>query len=150
MISHRFMVHAINSTVHQRGAASPAPRRKRLSTTERLALLERENATCHLCKGAIQPGQAWDVSHEIPLELNGADDDENRRAAHRKCHRTHTATVDIPIIAKAKRNYAKHRGAAVSRQPMRGGRRDTLKKRMDGTVVVRATGKPWRFGRIMR
>lgn len=77
------MTSALNSTVHQRGAASPAPRRKRLSTTERLALLERENARCHLCGGEIQPGQAWDVNHEIPLELGGADDDENRRAAHR-------------------------------------------------------------------
>jgi len=78
------MTSALNSTVHQRGAASPAPRRKRLSTTERLALLERENATCHLCKGIIQPGQAWDVSHEIPLELGGAvvrreGDDEGRQ-----------------------------------------------------------------------
>jgi 5-methylcytosine-specific restriction enzyme A len=142
MISDPAMVLALNSTVHQRGAASPAPRRKRLSTTERLALLERENFRCHLCGGQIQPGQAWDVSHEIPLELGGADDDENRRAAHRKCHRNHTAKVDQPKIAKAKRNYAKYRGAAVSQRPMRGGRRDTLKRRMDGTVVIRATGKP--------
>lgn len=142
MISDPAMVRALNSTVHQRGAASPAPRRKRLSTTERLALLERENATCHLCKGAIQPGQAWDVSHEIALELGGADDDENRRATHRKCHRSHTAAVDQPAIAKAKRNYAKHRGAFVTRQPMRGGRGDALKRRMDGTVVLRSTGKP--------
>jgi len=143
MISDRTMVRAIlNSTVHQRGAASPAPRRKRLSTSERIQLLERENSRCHLCKGEIQPGQAWDVSHEIPLELLGADDDSNRRAAHRKCHRTHTAAVDIPTIAKAKRNYAKHHGAAVSARPMRGGRHDAFKRRMDGTVVVRATGKP--------
>lgn len=126
-------------------ATSPAPRRKRLSTTERVALLERENHTCHLCRGEIQPGQAWDVSHEIPLELGGADDDENRRAAHRKCHRDRTAAVDIPAIAKAKRNYAKHHGARVSRQPMRGGRHDTLKRKMDGTIVIRATGEPiWR------
>lgn len=90
------MTSALNSTVHQRGAASPAPRRKRLNSTERLALLEREKFRCHLCHGEIQPGQAWDVSHEIPLELNGADDDENRRAAHRKCHRDYTATVDRP------------------------------------------------------
>lgn len=143
MISDRTMAFAINSTVsHQRGAATPAPRRKRLSTTERLALLEREKSTCHLCHGEIKPGQAWDVSHEIPLELLGADDDVNRRAAHRKCHREHTATVDIPTIAKAKRNYAKHRGAHVTRQPMRGGKHDVLKRRMDGTVVLRATGRP--------
>lgn len=142
MISDRTMVHAINSMIHQRGAASPAPRRKRLSTTERVALLERENCRCHLCKGEIQPGQAWDVSHEIELELGGTDDDENRRAAHRKCHQDHTAAISLPKIAKAKRNYAKHHGAAISSHPMRGGRHDTLKKRMDGTVVLRATGKP--------
>lgn len=47
MISDPAMVHALNSTVHQRGAASPAPRRKRLNSTERLALLERENFCCH-------------------------------------------------------------------------------------------------------
>lgn len=129
--------------VNQRGAASPAPKRKRLSTTERLQLLERENSRCHLCKGEVQPGQAWDVSHEIPLALGGADDDENRRAAHRKCHRSHTARIDIPTIAKAKRVHAKYRGAAISQRPMRGGRRDALKRRMDGTVVVRATGQPW-------
>lgn len=125
-------------------AATPAPRRKRLSTTDRVALLERENHTCHLCKGKIQPGQAWDVSHEIPLELGGADDDENRRAAHRKCHRDHTARIDLPTIAKAKRNYAKHHGASVSHQPMRGGRRDVFKRKMNGTVVWRSTGQPLR------
>ncbi len=142
------IVHALNGTVHQRGAASPAPKRKRLSTTERVQLLERENSRCHLCKGEIQPGQAWDVSHEIPLELHGTDDNGNRRAAHRKCHRIHTATVDQPKIAKAKRNYAKHRGAHVTRLPMRGGRHDALKRRMDGTVVVRATGRPLFLGRL--
>lgn len=125
-------------------------RRKRLSTTERIALLDREKHTCHICKGEIQPGQAWDVSHEIPLALGGGDDEENRRAAHRKCHRGHTATVDLPAIARAKRVRAKHHGAAVSQFPMRGGRRDALKKRMDGRVVVRATGKPWQPRRANR
>ncbi|MBY9045422.1 HNH endonuclease, partial [Pseudomonas fluorescens] len=83
---------------------------------------------------------AWDVSHELPLELGGADDDTNRRSAHRKCHRTHTATVDMPAIARAKRIHAGHHGARVARFPMRGGRNDVLKRRMDGTVVFRATG----------
>ena len=147
MSSNRTMTYALRSAANPRkpAAASPAPRRKRLSTTERVALLERENHTCHLCRGEIQPGQAWDVSHEIPLELGGSDDDENRRAARRKCHRAHTAMVDQPRIAKAKRNYAKHHGARVSHQPMRGGRHDFLKRKIDGTVVVRATGEPlWR------
>lgn len=117
-------------------------KRARLSTTQRFALLQREKYRCHLFNGLIYVGQAWDVSHEIPLELGGADDDSNRRAAHRKCHRAHTAAVDMPAIAKAKRIQAGHHGARVARSPMRGGRNDSLKRKMDGTVVVRATGRP--------
>jgi len=119
-------------------------KRARLSTAARFALLQREEYRCHLCRGPITVGQAWDVSHEIPLELNGADDEANRRAAHRKCHRGHTAAIDLPAIARAKRIEASHHGARVSRQPMRGGRDDRLKRKMDGTVVVRATGESLR------
>lgn len=122
--------------------ASPPPRRKRLTTQMRFDLLKRENYRCHLCKGLIYPGQGWDISHETPIELGGADDDTNRRAAHRKCHHVHTATVDIPAIAKAKRIQAKHHAGTAGSRPMRGGRHDTLKRKMDGTVVVRATGQP--------
>lgn len=128
----------------------PRPRRKRLTTLQRFELLQREHHRCHLCNGKIYPGQGWDVSHEIPLELLGADDDTNRRAAHRKCHRVHTATVDIPAIARAKRIEAKHHAGRSSSRPMRGGRNDTLKRKMDGTVVVRATGEPWQSRKVAR
>lgn len=120
--------------------------RKRFTTAQRFELLKQENYRCHLCKGTITPGQAWDISHEIPLELLGRDDDSNRRAAHRKCHRGHTATVDIPAIARAKRIEAKHYAGRSSARPMRGGRHDFLKRRMDGTVVVRSTGRPLTIG----
>lgn len=116
--------------------------RKRLTSQQRFALLQRESFRCHICKCQIDPTQGWDVSHEIPLELNGADDEANRRPAHRKCHQIHTATVDIPAIAKAKRVQAKHYAGRSSARPMRGGRHDTLKRKMNGTVVVRATGRP--------
>lgn len=123
-------------------------KRARLSTTERFKLLQREKFSCHLCGGMIFVGQRWDVSHEIPLELGGADDDTNRRAAHeRPCHRDRTALIDIPAIARAKRIQASHHGARVSRQPMRGGRHDILKRKMNGTVVFRDSGKPVSFGR---
>lgn len=122
-------------------------RRIRLTTLQRFELLQREKYRCHLCTGLIRVGQAWDVSHEIPLGLDGRDDAANRRAAHRKCHRRHTAGVDLPAIARAKRIRAGHHGARVAQRPMRGGRDDILKRRMDGTVVVRATGKPARAPR---
>lgn len=121
--------------------AAPA-KRKGFSTRQRFELIKSQNYRCHLCKGLIYPGQAWDISHEIPLGLGGLDDEINRRAAHRKCHRKHTAKVDIPAIAKAKRVQAAHHGAKISRRPMPGGRNDRFKKRMDGTVVFRETGYP--------
>lgn len=86
--------------------------RKRISTRERARLFALHGGICHLCKGAIDGSrEAWDISHEIPLAQGGADDDANRLLAHRKCHQSHTATVDLPNIAKAKRREAISTGA---------------------------------------
>lgn len=109
--------------------------RRRVSTTDRLALFKREGGICHLCKGLIKAGEAWDLSHEIPLALGGEDDDTNWRVAHRKCHREHTATVDVPDIAQAVRREAIHLGAKA---PSRSSR----KKPKDTTPLRVATGVP--------
>lgn len=89
--------------------------RRSLSTRERLRLFTLHGGVCHFCNGKITVGEAWEISHDIPLELLGADDDANRKPAHKKCHRHHTSTVDIPAIAKAKRREAAHTGAAAKR-----------------------------------
>ncbi len=92
--------------------------RKHLSTKERLRLFTLHAGTCHFCNGKIDgTREAWDISHEIPLELCGADDDVNRKPAHRKCHRAHTSAVDVPAIARAKRREAKHIGATKPKRP---------------------------------
>jgi hypothetical protein len=125
--------------------------RQRLSTKCRAELLTRERSTCHLCLGPVLIGQRWEVSHPIPLALGGPDDETNRSVAHWKCHKVQTATIDMPAIGKARRVRSRHTGAAVSHSPMRGGRHDILKRKMNGTVVMRATGQPWRPGaRIAR
>lgn len=71
-----------------------------------------------MCGGKIDATrEAWEVSHEIPLELGGADDDANRLPAHKKCHRDHTSNVDAPNIAKAKRRELKNMGIKGPKRP---------------------------------
>lgn len=89
--------------------------RKRLSTRDRARIFAAAGGVCHICGGIIQAGEAWEVSHPIPIALGGEDTDENRRPAHKKCHRALTAQEDIPRIAKAKRVEARHIGTRVAR-----------------------------------
>ena len=112
-------------------------KRIRISTTTRVKIFTKDDGICHLCNMKVLPGQEWDVSHEVPLEAGGADDMTNWRVAHRKCHRKHTAEVDIPVIAKLKRVSARHIGAKVSKNPIPGSKNSPWKRKMDGTVVRR-------------
>ena len=89
-------------------------RRRRIPTKERVAIFEASMGRCHMCNLAIHAGEAWDVSHKIPLELGGEDRGDNLKPAHRKCHRDHTAKVDQPNIARAKRKRAAHIGAKAA------------------------------------
>ena len=107
--------------------------RRSITAKQRDAILVANHSTCHLCGGVIDPtSEGWDVSHEIPLAIGGSDDESNWRAAHRKCHRHHTANVDAPRIAKTVRQGQKDRGVRRSRTPMG---HPLLRRKMDGTVV---------------
>lgn len=97
----------------------------------------RHDGVCHLCNMKVVPGQDWDVSHEQPLEAGGRDDASNWLVAHRKCHRAHTSSVDMPLIAKVKRVRHKHMGIERKKSSFPGGKNSKLKRKMDGTVVRR-------------
>jgi 5-methylcytosine-specific restriction endonuclease McrA len=115
------------------------PRRRHISTRERVKIFEREKGICHFCDVKIfGEREDWDVSHEIPLELGGDDEGPNLRVAHRKCHKLHTAKVDAPAIAKSRRVRAKHMGAkAPSRNPLPGGKQSKWKQKIGGGWVLR-------------
>lgn len=112
-------------------------KRVKITVKRRADIFLARGGTCHLCNMKVVPGEDWDVSHDIPLEAGGKDDETNWFVAHRKCHRVHTSTVDMPLIAKVKRVHQRHIGAKQSRSPMPGGRNSKWKKRMDGSVVRR-------------
>lgn len=121
--------------------------RKHLSSKQRAELLAAHNCRCHLCPVPIKRGDRWEISHPIPLELGGADDDSNRAPAHYKCHRWQTRMVDIPAIAKAKRIVKKDRDLYRPRRPLPGGRSDPFKFVIGSTAPIdRRTGLPWRGG----
>jgi len=111
--------------------------RIRITSKVRADIFLRHNGVCHLCSLKVHPGEEWDVSHEIPLEAGGKDDETNWLVAHRKCHRHHTAKVDAPLIAKVKRIHQRHIGAKKSKNPLPGSRNSLWKRKMDGTVVRR-------------
>ena len=113
--------------------------RRSLSTRERLRLFNLYGGVCHFCEVKIDGTRdRWEISHELALELGGADDDANRKPAHYRCHRDHTATKDIPAIAKSNRQRAKHLGAkARSKRPLPGGRGSPYRIKIDGTVERR-------------
>lgn len=111
--------------------------RRRLTNLQRLAVFDRAGGKCHLCGAKITVKDRWDLDHMIPLALGGADQLANLAPAHDTCHRTKTATIDVPAIAKSDRVRSSHVGAKV-KGAWGCGRRTKWKKRMNGETVRRA------------
>ena len=84
--------------------------RKRFSRKDRQRIRAANGSRCHICKGLIRDGQAWEIDHVIAWALTCDDSDDNLRPAHVKCHRRKTHKFDRPAINKTLRLAAKHRG----------------------------------------
>lgn len=83
--------------------------RRSISPMRRLKIFEANGGRCHLCERTIRAGEPWDVSHDRPLALLGADDGDNLKVAHRTCHKVRTGE-DMAQITKAKRQKLKSLG----------------------------------------
>jgi hypothetical protein len=98
---------------------------------------------CNICGGWVV-GKKWVESHiPVPHAWDGIE----TGVAHARCNAEYWAKVEAPMLAKAQRQYDKHHGIHMARQPMPGGKDDPRKRTMDGRLVERATGAPWRSGR---
>ena len=98
---------------------APTQRRK-MTKARRVAVFLDANGICHLCETQIRDGEKWDVSHVVPLNLGGADDETNMRPAHKRCHVTQTKTDKADIAKRNKsidRNYAGKKASRGFRKP---------------------------------
>lgn len=113
--------------------------RRPISAKERLEIFDRAQGLCHLCEEKIDVVRdAWDIEHRVSLAMGGDETrgSDNLQPAHRDCHRIKSSS-DSWALAKAKRREARHKGAAVSRSPLPGGRASKWRKKLDGTVTPR-------------
>jgi hypothetical protein len=108
-------------------------------------IFTRYNGRCQCgCNREIRPGESWDAEDTIAI-INGGERRESNLKPWLSEHHPKKTAADVAEKSRVYRKRAKHRGIELRKSaPMRGGRHDTLKRKMDGTVVFRATGEPWR------
>ena len=110
-------------------------RRKRYSTAEREAALEAADGICCLCYMPIEPGQDWQMVHvDVPYEHGG----DIVAPGHFHCHKIETGEVTIPLIVKTRHQRQRHNGSFQTKTPLPCGRKSPWKKKIDGTVELRA------------
>lgn len=111
--------------------------RRKISDMRRERIFLANGGVCHLCERKIRVGEPWDVSHDRPLALLGEDGGDNLKVAHRTCHKVHTATVDQPRIAKAKRQSRKIALGLKKPSRMPGSRNSRWKAKIGGGWELR-------------
>lgn len=90
---------------------------------------------CNICRCPVGIGQDWDVSHDgVPKALGGT----AVGIAHRRCNREDGHQV-TRVVAKAKRQARKHKGAFRTAEKLPCGRASRFSKKLNGEVVERLT-----------
>lgn len=97
------------------------------------------------CGCALGPGNTF-FEHITPCELGGNNSIENAAVLVKTCWRAKTDCYDLPIIAKAKRNFDSNNGIRRPRRLLPGGRGDPFYFTPGSTQPLdrQSPGKPWR------
>lgn len=106
----------------------------------RMRVLDRYNGRCYLTDREIRPGDPWQCDHVLALSNGGENRESNLAPILDDAHKAKTAE-DVKIKAKTARLKKAHLGI---REPSRmpGSKNSTVKRKLDGRVVDRATGEP--------
>lgn len=78
--------------------------RQEFTAKVKAAAALRANGNCECCTRRLLTGD-FHYDHEIPDGLGGEPTLENCRVLCRACHSVKTSTLDVPRIAKSKRNF---------------------------------------------
>lgn len=76
-------------------------RRRAWTAVEKRLIIDRQDGLCATCD--LPLGSDTEFDHLEPRWFKGDDSIENARATHAACHSTKTRFMDIPRIAKTKR-----------------------------------------------
>jgi len=134
-----------------------ANRRQEFPASVKREAIERSGGICecHLvpqlptfgigCSCALGVSNTF-FEHITPCELGGNNSIENIGVLVRTCWRAKTDCYDLPIIAKAKRNFDAHNGIVRLRRTLPGGRGDPFYFTPGSTNPLdrKNKGSPWR------
>lgn len=102
----------------------------------RLRVFEAHGGICALSGRKIMPGDAWELDHKQALINGGENRESNLQPVLKEPHKAKTAE-DVAQKAKDRRVRSKHLGIHQSKTPLPGGKDSKLKRKLDGTVVLR-------------
>jgi 5-methylcytosine-specific restriction protein A len=104
----------------------------------RLRIFLRYDGRCQCgCNRPIRPGEDWECEDTIAL-INGGERRESNLRPWLKGHQAEKTKADVAEKSRVYRKAAKHNGIKLRKsRPMPGSRASGLKRKMDGTVVLR-------------